>query len=271
MLKHFILKLFRLIIITLLKLEHSGKKNKIAVIFQNNDDRDVFIENRIVNEEQTYTIKGSGVDLNNFVYTVEPNDGTIRILFTARMLRDKGVLELVEAAAILKKSYYDTVQFLLCGDVDDNPHSLTRQELYAISDGQYIVWLGYRKDVRELLEYSHIFSFPSYREGLPKSLIEACASGRPIITTNSVGCRDCVIDGYNGFLVPVKNSVTLAQKLEVLINDKNLRLEMGKNSRKLAERDFSVENVVEKHIEIYNSLIKDRGELPQHRCPKRDF
>ena len=93
-----------------------------------------------------------------------------------------------------------------------------------------------------------------YREGLPKSLIEANAVGRPIVTTDSVGCRDTVEDGVNGFLIPIKNSDALAEKLEILINDYNLRVRMGIEARRIAERDFSIKNVVEKHMEIYNEL-----------------
>jgi glycosyltransferase involved in cell wall biosynthesis len=146
---------------------------------------------------------------------------------------------------------------MLCGDIDNNPQSLSKVELESITDGEYIKWLGHRTDVRELLEQSHIFAFPSYyREGLPKSLIEACAVGRPIVTTDSIGCRDCVIDGYNGFLIPVKDSITLAEKLEILINDKKLRVNMGLNSRKLAEKDFSINNVIQKHLVIYNKLLE---------------
>jgi glycosyltransferase involved in cell wall biosynthesis len=226
------------------------------VIFQNEEDKNVFVDNKIINENQSYKIKGSGIDLHIYKYTVEPNDVPIRILFTARMLRDKGVIEIVEAAKLLKERYYHKIQFLLAGDIDNNPKSLTRSELESMTDNEYIKWLGHRTDVHEPLEQSHIFAFPSYyREGLPKSLIEACAVGRPIVTTNSIGCKDCVIDGYNGFLVPIRDSQTLAEKLELLINDKQLRVRMGINSRKMAERDFSVDAVVEKHLEIYHRLL----------------
>ena len=108
------------------------------------------------------------------------------------------------------------------------------------------------------MQQAHIVVFPSYyREGVPKSLIEATAIGRPIITTNSIGCKDTVEDGYNGFLVPIKDSKAVADKLEILLNDETLRKEMGKNSRKIAERDFSLANVIQKHLQIYQEVIKD--------------
>lgn len=249
-------KILKIAILHFLKFIHN--KKKVAVIFQNDEDKKIFIDNKIINENQAYKIKGSGVDLSIYKYTPELDAEIVRILFTARMLRDKGVLELVGAAKILKKKYCDKAQFLLCGDIDDNPRSLTRSELQGFVDGEYIKWLGYRSDIRELLEQSHVFAFPSYyREGLPKSLIEACAVGRPIITTNSIGCKDCVVDGFNGFLVPIKDSESLADKLVALIDDKALRISMGRNSRAIAERDFSIEYVIEKHMKIYNSFNGD--------------
>ena len=173
------------------------------------------------------------------------------------MLRDKGVLELVDAAKILRENYYEKAQFLFCGDIDDNPRSFTKAELKNINDGQYVRWLGHRNDIRELLAHSHIFAFPSYyREGLPKSIIEACAIGRPIVTTNSPGCRDCVVDNYNGYLIPIKDSKLLASKLAILIDNKISRISMGKNSRILAEKYFSITDVVDKHMEIYNAFIR---------------
>ncbi|WP_201765750.1 glycosyltransferase family 4 protein [Treponema primitia] len=242
------------IILKALKFAH--KNMNCIVIFQNDEDRKVFINNNIIEKNQSYKLKGSGVDLDVFKYKSESADKKIRVLFTARMLRDKGVIELVDAALILKDSYQDKVEFLLCGDIDDNPRSLTRSELEALSDGTYIKWLGHRTDIQEILEESHIFAFPSYYgEGIPKSLIEACAAGRPIITTNSIGCKDTVIDGYNGYLVPIKNSKILAEKIKLLIDDKSLRKTMGENSRKLAEINFSLKSVIETHLEIYNKLL----------------
>ena len=110
----------------------------------------------------------------------------------------------------------------------------------------------------ELLKASHIVAFPSYyREGVPKSLIEACATGRPIVTTDNIGCRDVVEDGVNGFLVPVRDSAALADKLRVLIEDRALREEMGRNGRRKAEREFSLKDVVERHLQLYHQLVQN--------------
>ena len=233
----------------------SNMKDKSVYIFQNNEDRDIFISNGVINEKQCRFTKGSGINLDEYVATLEPEDGKIIILFTGRMVEEKGVIVLIEAANILRHKYQDKVVFRLCGGLSDNPKALTKEELISRCDNKYIQWLGHRTDIKELLQQSHIVTFPSYyREGLPKSLIEACASARPIITTDSVGCRDCVNDGVNGFKIPIKDAHALASKLEILIGDKALRQQMGIESRKMAERDFAVEHVVETHINIYNQL-----------------
>ena len=173
------------------------------------------------------------------------------------MIVEKGVFVLVDAALKLKEQYKDKVEFLLCGGLDDNPKAIKEEELKTVCDGEYIQWLGYRTDVLELLKSCHIVAFPSYyKEGLPKSLIEATAVGRPIVTTNSIGCKETVIDGYNGYLIPIKDSDTLAERLKILFEDEGLRQNMGRNSRMLAEKDFSIENVIQKHLEIYNQLSK---------------
>lgn len=238
-------------------LRFSHHRKKLAVIFQNNEDEGLFLKNGIIKEEQAFMIKGSGVDLNLYCYTPEPEDGKVKVLFTARMIVEKGVFVLVDTALKLKEQYKDKVEFLLCGGLDDNPKAIKEEELKAVCDGEYIQWLGYRTDVLELLKSCHIVAFPSYyKEGLPKSLIEATAVGRPIVTTNSIGCKETVIDGYNGYLIPIKDSNTLAERLKILFEDEGLRQNMGRNSRMLAEKDFSIENVIQKHLEIYNQLSK---------------
>lgn len=238
-------------------LRFSHHRKNLAVIFQNEEDKGLFLKNRIIKEEQAFMIKGSGVDLNQYCYTPEQESGKIKVLLTARMIVEKGVFVLVDAALKIKEKYRDKVEFLLCGGLDDNPKAIKEEELKAVCDGGYIQWLGYRTDVLKLLKSCHIVAFPSYyKEGLPKSLIEAAAVGRPIVTTNSIGCKETVVDGYNGYLIPVKDSDTLAEKLNLLFEDENLRRNMGRNSRILAEKDFSIENVIHRHLEIYSQLSK---------------
>lgn len=237
-------------------LRFSHARKNLLCIFQNDDDWGLYVKLGIIKHEQGRFIKGSGVDLKQFCYTPEPKEGKIKIMLTARMIVEKGVFLLTEAAERLRNKYEDTVEFLLVGGLDDHPGAITKEQIDAACDGKYIKWLGYRTDVKELLKECHIMAFPSYyMEGLPKSLIEANAIGRPIITSNSVGCKETVIDGYNGFLIYPKDIDALTEKLDILLSNNELRCTMGKNSREYAERYFDIEEVIERHLNIYNELL----------------
>lgn len=231
-------------------------RDRILCIFQNDDDWGLYVKHGIIKHEQGRFIKGSGVSLDDFCYTPESAEGKIKVIITARMIVEKGIFLLTEAAERLRSKYEDTVEFLLVGGIDDHPGAITKEQLADACDGKYIQWLGYRTDVRDLLKQCHIVAFPSYyMEGLPKSLIEADAIGRPVITSNSVGCKETVIDGYNGFLIEPKDVDALTEKLELLLSDKELRQKMGKNSREYAEKYFDIEVVKERHLAIYDELI----------------
>lgn len=241
-------------ILRIFRLTHRGKNTRI--IFQNNDDKALFKRAKIIREDQCAFTNGSGINLNDYDYTPEPSDERIKIIFTARMVEDKGTLVLIDAANKLKEQYGDRIQFLLCGGLDTNPKGITRELLEAKCDGDYIQWLGHRTDVLDLLKQSHIMAFPSwYREGLPKSLIEAQAIGRPVVTTDSVGCRDTVIDGYNGFMIPIKDSEALANSLRILIDTPDLRQQMGKNARQFAVEKFDIKDVVKTHLNVYKEVL----------------
>ena len=237
-------------------LRFSHKREKLFIIFQNNEDKSFFLDKKIVRFEQIQMTNGSGVDLEKYAYSEEVKNVEIKIILTARMIIEKGVFVLINAAEVLKERYKGKIKFLLCGKIDDSPQAIKKEELEYLCDGEYIQWLDFRTDIPTLLKESHIVVLPSYyREGIPKSLIEAAAIGRPIITTDSVGCKEVVIDNYNGYLVPIKDSNAIAEKIEILIQDENKRLEMGQNSRYLAESKFSIADVINKHIEIYQSLL----------------
>ena len=238
-------------------LKFSHNRKNLLCIFQNDEDKGLYVKNGIIKPDQARYIKGSGVHLDEFCYTPEPSEGKIRVILTARMIVEKGIFILTEAAEKLRSKYEDKVEFLLVGGIDDHPGAITKEQLDAVCDGKYIQWLGYRTDVKELLQSSHIVAFPSYyMEGLPKSLIEADAIGRPVITCNSVGCKETVIDGHNGFLIPTKDVNSLVEKLDILISDADLRQKMGQNSRKYAEENFSIDVVIERHIKIYEELVR---------------
>lgn len=244
-------------IFILAAMRFANHRKNVALIFQNQEDKQLFLDKHIAIPNQCEYIKGSGVNLEEFAYTPEPDIPPVKVILTARMVRDKGIDTLIEAAESLRSEMEDKVVFQLCGGLHNNPKGYKAEELEELCDGKYIQWLGHRNDVRELLMQSHIVTLPSYyREGLPKSLIEAAAIGRPIITTNSFGCKDTVDDGVNGFLIPPKNSHALAEKLMKLIEDHSLREMMGRKSREKAEKEFSIENVIKRHLDIYNKLTQ---------------
>ena len=237
-------------------LRFAHKRENLLVIFQNQEDKKLYIENGFINENQARFIKGSGIDLNEYCFTPELGNGKIIVLLTCRIIREKGVFVLTEAAEMLRKEYEEEVEFWIVGALDDHPDAITEEEMDSVCDGHYIKWFGRREDIIELLQQCHIFAFPSYyMEGLPKSLIEACAIGRPIVTTDNIGCRDVVTDGENGYLVPVKDAEALADKIRALIENKDLRIKMGKASRVIAEKEFSVDDVIKKHLKIYKELV----------------
>lgn len=233
----------------------ANRRKRLKVIFQNQEDKTLFLQHRVINESQAEFIKGSGVDLNVFRYVPEPESETLKVVFTARMVREKGVIELTDAAELLRPDYEGRLEFWLCGRLAQNADAVSQEELERRCDGKYIKWLGFQKDIKWVLEQCHVMAFPSYyREGVPKSLIDACAVGRPIVTTDSIGCKDVVDDGVNGFLIPVKDSEALAQKLRLLLEDKELRVRMGRAARLKAESMFALDSVIEKHLNIYNEI-----------------
>jgi glycosyltransferase involved in cell wall biosynthesis len=222
-----------------------------SFIFQNPDDEQLFKNLNFEVGNKFYLIKGAGVDLDKYTYTERINLNNISFILIARMLKDKGISEFIRASRIVTEQYPDS-KFILVGDLDNNNlASYTKNELTIELIGTNVNWLGYRNDIFDLLRASDVVVLPSYREGLPKSLIEAAATGLPIITTDSVGCRECVDDGVNGFLVPVGNSSILAQKMIELIENPQMINKMGKASRLKAEKEFSLSTVIEKTFELY--------------------
>lgn len=235
-----------------------GNRKNVSFIFQNNDDKATLEYFNILKYcKSVNLIKGSGIDLQYFRFKSLPSrDSNIRILFPSRMLWDKGVRELREASDILKEKYNGKIQFILVGMAGDNNKSaVSKDYLNEWQDGQYVIWKGHVEDMKAEYENAHIVVLPSYREGLPKTLIEACAIGRPIITTDAIGCKDCVDEGVNGLKIEAKNSKALAGAIEKLINDPSLMEMMGMNGRTKAEREFNIEDVINRHLEIYNSFI----------------
>lgn len=230
-------------------------RKNVAVIFQNHEDEKLFKDNGITDKCFNFFIKGSGVELDKFKPVDRSSREKVRIIFTARMLREKGVEDVIAAAEILREKYYGKIEFILCGGLSENPNALTEDQINSMVDGDYIKWLGHRDDIIDQLASADIMCFPSYyREGVPKSLIEASASGLPIVTTDSVGCRDTVEHKKNGYIVSPHSPGEIAKYLRKLIENPEKREQMGHRSRKIAEKDYDVEAVASKHLEIYNLL-----------------
>lgn len=224
--------------------------DNVRVIFENCDDRNLFLESGIVNNKVSSIVNGAGVDMEEFSPSSrEPTP--IRVILVARLLKDKGVREYIDAGRILKEREVP-VELLLVGSIDPaNPTSMTDNEIELAAKNGYVKVLGFRSDIAECYRNADIACLPSYREGLPKSLIEAVACGLPIITTDVPGCRQMVHGGENGIIVPEKNSILLAEAIEKLAYSSEMRTKMGFRSRQIAELKYSKETIQSSFFDIY--------------------
>lgn len=251
--------LLTFILKTLSKLALSGRPH---VTFQNEDDLHYFVSNGIVKKSNTHLIQGSGVNTKAIrpVNSRKAN-GRRQFLLFSRMLWSKGIREFVEAAAKVKKTNQQAT-FLMAGGAsiagaNANPEAIPMEWLMDVQRGGLVEWKGplsFRK-LMDVVDQSDVIVLPSYHpEGVPRSLIEAAAKGKPIITTNMPGCKDIVIDGSNGFIVPPKNAELLAEAMIKFIQQPGLIDTMGKASRKLAEDIFDESIFLEKTAEVYNRV-----------------
>jgi len=223
-------------------------------IFQNQDDLAVFRDQFRFARERLYLIRGSGVDTSRYTILAEKL-GIPTVILVSRMLRDKGIVEFVEAASSLKLEGVQA-RFVLVGDPDpENPAGIPASQLKEWDESGVIEWRGYCHDMLSLFSEAHIVCLPSYREGLPKVLIEAAACGRPIVTTDAPGCREVVRHQENGLLVPPRDPHALAAALRVLITNPELRASMGRNGRSLAESEFSMERVIKENFKLYERIL----------------
>ncbi len=225
------------------------------VIFENPDDLAELASRGMIRPQAASIIRGAGVDIRQFAPAPEPPP-PVRVILIARMIREKGVADFVAAARRLlgKRS---PAEFLLAGAPDEgNPDSLTEAELRGWEREGLVRWLGPRKDVAELLRGAHIACQPSsYREGLPKSALEAMAAGRPLVATDIPGCREAVVHGETGFLVPARDPDALAEALEKLIASPELRTRMGMAARRRAEQYFADEIICQQTVLVYQALM----------------
>jgi glycosyltransferase involved in cell wall biosynthesis len=216
------------------------------VFFQNPDDFNLIKQLKLIsNKTPTAIVNGSGVDTSEYNIVPLPVSNKhpeIRFLLIARLLADKGVREYAKAAEIILAKY-PYIKFDLVGRIDTNPTAIAQDELKTWVDKNILSYLGELSDVKPAIKASSIYVLPSYREGTPRTVLESMSMGRPIITTDAPGCRETVVNGYNGFLVPVKSVDKLADAMEKFILDPSLIETMGQASRTLAEEKFDVHNV----------------------------
>jgi glycosyltransferase involved in cell wall biosynthesis len=237
---------------SLIQLSYRFLLRKTWVIFLNPDDKTVFLERHLVDPGRAVLIRGDGVDIQHFSPQPEPK-GLPLVVLPARMLWDKGVGEFVAAARSVRRKGL-SARFVLVGDIDsDNPASVPTSQLQAWEKEAVIEWWGWKKDIEDVYAQAAIVCLPSYREGLPKTLVEAAACGRPIVASDVPGCREVVKHGVNGLLVPVRDAGALAEALIDLLQNPDLRSEMGVRSRTMAVEEFSMELIISQTFAVYQS------------------
>ena len=247
-------RVMRRIVIALYR--HVLKKNT-KVFFQNSHDRDVFVQHGILQPDRAVVLNGTGIDLQNFrpgPRKPSDNSGGLVFLLVSRLLWEKGIAEYVSAAEQLKKRYPQS-RFQLLGPIDDNPSAITKAQLDEWHQNGAIEYLGQTTDVRPYLRRASVFVLPSYyREGRPRSILEAMAVGKPVITTDWPGCREPVTNGVNGFLVPPKDAEKLCSAMERFVQKPGLVKKMGNASRKIAESDYDVHQVNKKILSYFPQI-----------------
>ena len=230
------------------------RSKPVHVVIENPDDLNSLVNDGFVRQSQISLIRGAGVDLNAFPFHPEVV-GPVVVTLVSRILRDKGVLEFIDAASQLQTRVPEVI-FQIVGEPDlGNPSAIPQSDIDSWVSLPNVSYLGRRSDIADILKGSHIVCLPSYREGLPKSLLEALSCGRPIITTDVPGCREVCNDGVNGLLIPARDSIALSHAIEKLALNQDLRQAMGRAGRVRAESEFSNEIVCAQTLDLYRRLM----------------
>jgi|SRR6266508_4608755 len=223
-------------------------------VFENPDDRAVMVQAGVCTPENARVLPGVGIDVDAFRPSPEPL-GRVRVTLAGRMLREKGVMEFVAAARMLRGEGID-LEFVLAGAADPaNPGRLSEAELSGLHAQGDVRWLGFQKDMASLLSGSHVVCLPSYREGLPRALLEGAACGRPLVATDVPGCREIVRDGVNGLLVKARDAEGLANAVRSLARDPETRRRFGAAGRRIVEQEFALPIVLRKMTGIYAEVL----------------
>jgi glycosyltransferase involved in cell wall biosynthesis len=218
------------------------------IIFENNEDRSLFIYLKITKPNQSYVIPGSFVDTSNFKFTIEPKE--VSVSFIGRIQEDKGIKMYIDAIRILRRKGYEN-NFFAAGKLDDNPTAYTLNDIKKWEEENLIKYLGFKSEIKELFYNTNIICLPSKREGLPKVLVEAGASYRPSVVTNVPGCRNIIENGINGIVLKENNSAELANAIEYLIINKNKRIKLGNNAQKIVHEKFSSKVILKRLIKHF--------------------
>lgn len=237
---------------------YAFRKPGIRVIFQNPDDRAFFITNQLVKVEKTLLIRGSGVDMNKFKPSPQANNLSPVVLFVGRLLWNKGIRELIEAAKVLKTEKLDFCLRIVGGPDRKNPGAVPVEYLEELHEQGIIDWVGRQTDMPHFYREADIVCLPTqYFEGLPLTLLEAASTGRALVATDMPGCREIVRNGVNGYLVPPKSVVGLTDALRSLIKNSDLRKEYGVNSSQIVKEEFSSDIIQSELVSVYESLLND--------------
>lgn len=243
----------------LISLTYNLKSNRVIV---QNDEDHAFINSMGISKENIFKIGGTGLDVKSIKYhptLVDEQISSIKFLFVGRILKEKGVIEFIESTKAFTpqfvRDFYPRIEFTIAGGIDsENRGGLDDIIFRDLIQGTSINWLGHVDNILELMRENHVIVLPSYREGYPRALIEACALGKAIITTNVPGCKDVVNHLYNGILVEPMNANDLMKAIQYLINNKHLIAIYGKRNRVMAEEIYTNEHIGEKTLEVYNTF-----------------
>ena len=229
------------------------RADNIQVIFQNPEDKLLFESSCIVNKNKSHLILGSGIDIKKFTSNRKKKGNRLKFGLFARIIREKGIVEFINAAEIISKKY-NNCDFILVGDIDlDNPTTLSPDWLKSRS-GSFVNWLGHVEDIKSIMDEVDVVVLPSYREGLPKSLLEGASLKKALLATNIPGCKEIVKDNINGKLIRPKSIKELSKAMDWYINNTEKIKSFGKESRKLVIRNFSDEIIIEQTCKLYFNI-----------------
>ncbi len=228
------------------------RRKNTTLIFQNSDDLELMVKGRYANRDNSVLIKGSGVYLDRFTPVPSDDKQAPIVLMPTRLVFEKGISVFIEAAKLLEKRGVRAKFQIAGGETKHNPRAISRKEMLEMLEGSGVDWLGRVDNMPEILSKASLIVYPSYYgEGIPRVLLESCAAGRAIVTTDHAGCREAVVHGVNGLLVPVKSPLETANAIEDLLNNAKKRASMEVQSRKLAEGQFDINIIAKKTLETY--------------------